>query len=104
MAKQKSSLTVDQAGENTLAQNGADAFDLPSSAPMLDTADASEQAGDPDEENPTGETPYDPPPAPRRVSAYAVALGQLERVSNYMNLEEDMRLYLRTCQRELIVH
>jgi glutamate dehydrogenase (NAD(P)+) len=104
MAKQKSPLTADQAGENTSEQNGADAFDLLTSATMLNTADASEQAGAPDEENPTGETPYDPPPAPRRVSAYAVALGQLERVSNYMNLEDDMRLYLRTCQRELIVH
>ncbi|MEJ5249203.1 MAG: Glu/Leu/Phe/Val dehydrogenase [Caldilinea sp.] len=57
-----------------------------------------------DAEHPTGETPYDPPPPPQRVSAYAVALGQLERVSNFMNLDEDIRCYLRTCQRELIVH
>lgn len=57
-----------------------------------------------DAEYPTGETPYDPPPPPQRVSAYAVALGQLERVSNFMNLDEDIRCYLRTCQRELIVH
>lgn len=57
-----------------------------------------------EEENPSGETPYDPPPPQRRVSAYAVALGQLERVSEFMNLEDDMRSYLRSCQRELIVH
>jgi len=57
-----------------------------------------------DAENPTGETPYDPVPPPRRVSAYAVALGQLDRVFNFMNLDEDIRCYLRTCQRELIVH
>lgn len=57
-----------------------------------------------DAEHPTGETPYDPAPPPRRVSAYAVALGQLDRVFNFMNLDEDIRSYLRTCQRELIVH
>jgi len=57
-----------------------------------------------DEENPSGETPYDPPLPVRRVSAYAVALGQLDRVSEFMNLEDDMRCYLRSCQRELIVH
>jgi glutamate dehydrogenase (NAD(P)+) len=57
-----------------------------------------------DAENPTGETPYDPSPPPRRVSAYAVALGQLDRVFNFMNLDDDIRCYLRTCQRELIVH
>jgi hypothetical protein len=33
-----------------------------------------------------------------------VALGQLDRVSDFMDLEDDMRVYLRTCQRELIVH
>ena len=57
----------------------------------------------PDEHNPTGQTPYDPP-IDGRASAYSVALGQLERVANFMQLEDDMRVYLRTCQRELIVH
>jgi len=54
-----------------------------------------------DETNPPGHTPYDPLP---KASAYAVALGQLNRVADFMNLEDDMRVYLRTCQRELIVH
>jgi glutamate dehydrogenase (NAD(P)+) len=54
-----------------------------------------------DETNPPGHTPYDPTP---KASAYAVALGQLNRVADFMDLEDDMRLYLRTCQRELIVH
>ncbi|MBP8292821.1 MAG: Glu/Leu/Phe/Val dehydrogenase [Caldilineaceae bacterium] len=54
-----------------------------------------------DETNPPGHTPYDPVP---HASAYAVALGQLNRVADFMQLEDDMRLYLRTCQRELIVH
>ena len=54
-----------------------------------------------DETNPPGHTPYDPIP---KASAYAVALGQLNRVADFMQLEDDMRLYLRTCQRELIVH
>jgi glutamate dehydrogenase (NAD(P)+) len=56
-----------------------------------------------DEHNPTGQTPYDPPVS-GRASAYSVALGQLDRVANFMHLEDDMRVYLRTCQRELIVH
>lgn len=56
-----------------------------------------------DEHNPLGDTPYDPP-ALHRASAYAVALGQLNHVADFMELDDDMRVYLRTCQRELIVH
>ena len=56
-----------------------------------------------DEHNPPGDTPYDPP-ADRHASAYAVALGQLDRVADFMHLDSDMRVYLSTCQRELIVH
>lgn len=56
-----------------------------------------------DEHNPVGDTPYDPP-VDRHASAYAVALGQLDRVANFMQLDDDMRVYLSTCQRELIVH
>ncbi len=44
-----------------------------------------------EEENPSGEVPFDPPPPQRRVSAYAVALGQLDRVSAFMDLQDDMR-------------
>ncbi len=56
-----------------------------------------------DENNPSGETPYDPP-VNHQASAYAVALGQLDATASFMGLEDDMRVYLRTCQRELIVH
>ena len=56
-----------------------------------------------DEHNPVGDTPYDPP-VDRHASAYAVALGQLDRVADFMQLDDDMRVYLSTCQRELIVH
>jgi glutamate dehydrogenase (NAD(P)+) len=56
-----------------------------------------------DEHNPLGDTPYDPPVL-RRASAFAVALGQLDHVADFMQLDDDMRVYLRTCQRELIVH
>ena len=56
-----------------------------------------------DEHHPLGDTPYDPP-ADRHASAYAVALGQLDRVADFMHLDDDMRVYLSTCQRELIVH
>ncbi len=100
MAKQKSQLTTET--NDPSAHNGAaDSLTNPTAAA---STDAAEQASNFDEENPSGETPYDPPPGPRRVSAYAVALGQLERVSDFMHLEDDMRVYLRTCQRELIVH
>lgn len=102
MPKLKNSSAIDPASDIALAHNGAELLDPAASA--LNPIDASEQTTNSDEENPTGETPYDPPPTPRRVSAYAVALGQLERVFNFMNLEDDMRVYLRTCQRELIVH
>jgi glutamate dehydrogenase (NAD(P)+) len=44
------------------------------------------------------------PGSPQRESAYAVAQAQLDMVADFMDLGEDMRLYLRTCQRELIVH
>jgi glutamate dehydrogenase (NAD(P)+) len=36
--------------------------------------------------------------------AYAVALAQLDAVADAMHLDDDMRLHLRHCQRELIVH
>ena len=75
------------------AQNGVDSS--ANSAP-----DESATPSD-DETNPLGHTPYDPAP---KASAYAVALGQLNRVADFMDLEDDMRVYLRTCQRELIVH
>ncbi len=39
-----------------------------------------------------------------RTSAYAVAQSQLDAVADFMELDDDLRLYLRTCQRELIVH
>jgi glutamate dehydrogenase (NAD(P)+) len=37
-------------------------------------------------------------------SAYAVAQAQLDTVADFMDLPDDMRLRLRTCQRELIVN
>lgn len=77
--------------------------DASTSSAEVESSELEEASSPHDENNPTGETPYDPP-LPRRVSAYAVALGQLERVCNVMNLEEDIHVYLRTCQRELIVH
>jgi glutamate dehydrogenase (NAD(P)+) len=40
----------------------------------------------------------------QRESAYAVAQAQLDAVADFMDLDDDLRLYLRTCQRELIVH
>ncbi len=40
----------------------------------------------------------------QRESAYAVAQAQLDAVADFMDLEDDLRLFLRTPQRELIVH
>lgn len=39
-----------------------------------------------------------------RESAYAVAQAQLDTVADFMGLDDDLRLFLRTPQRELIVH
>ncbi len=41
---------------------------------------------------------------PRKASAFSVAQAQLDQVAVDMGLSDDDRLYLRTCQRELIVH
>ncbi len=43
-------------------------------------------------------------PHPQRESAYAVAQAQLDTVADFMGLDDDLRLFLRTPQRELIVH
>ena len=40
----------------------------------------------------------------QRESAYAVAQAQLDTVADFMGLDDDLRLFLRTPQRELIVH
>ncbi len=40
----------------------------------------------------------------RKASAFSVAQAQLDQVAAFMGLSDDERLYLRTCQRELIVH
>jgi glutamate dehydrogenase (NAD(P)+) len=80
-------------GAHAQPQDPSQPAPMPDSLPVATT----------DEHNPTGQTPYDPPVI-GRASAYSVALGQLDRVANFMQLEDDMRVYLRTCQRELIVH
>ncbi len=94
MAKNKQTLEVDLLAPASGPNGAADptAIPAPSTRPTLL-----------DENNPLGDTPYDPP-VHRHASAYAVALGQLERVKDLMHLDEDMHVYLRTCQRELIVH
>ncbi len=43
-------------------------------------------------------------PGVARASAYEVAQHQLEAVAAFMGLDDDLVDYLRTCQRELIVH
>src|SRR5262245_30110181 len=55
-----------------------------------------------DQNHPPGEETLST--APPRESAYRVAQAQLDMVADFMDLDEDLRLYLRTCQRELIVH
>lgn len=40
----------------------------------------------------------------QRESAYAVAQAQLDKVADFAGLDDDLRLFLRTPQRELIVH
>lgn len=43
-------------------------------------------------------------PATQRVSAWTVAQSQFDQVADFMHLDNDTRLFLRSCQRELIVH
>jgi glutamate dehydrogenase (NAD(P)+) len=95
-----SSATV-QAANGTNGSNGAATASPTLVAPP--SSNPPQPAPSFDEHNPLGDTPYDPP-ADRHASAYAVALGQLDRVANFMHLDDDMRVYLSTCQRELIVH
>lgn len=54
-----------------------------------------------DEHHPSGDANGEPS---RRTSAWTVAQSQLDKVAAFMNLDDDQRLYLRTPQRELIVH
>jgi glutamate dehydrogenase (NAD(P)+) len=70
-----------------------------SEAPLI-LLDDSQTNSDP--HNPPGEELHTTPQP--RPSAYMVAQAQLDIVADQMELDEDMRLYLRTCQRELIVH
>jgi glutamate dehydrogenase (NAD(P)+) len=51
---------------------------------------------------PSGALPNDP--VIQRHSAYSVAQAQLDRAADFMALEEDIRCYLRSPQREMIVH
>ena len=104
MAKRNSAQDVEILAPGAASTNGGATIDGEHTVPSPTDTDHSEKPESLDEDNPTGETPYDPPPVARRVSAYAVALGQLERVFDFMDLDADMRAYLRTCQRELIVH
>ena len=55
-----------------------------------------------DRDHPAGSIPDDPPV--QRASAYRVAQSQLDAVADFMELNDDMRRYLRSPQRELIVH
>ncbi len=54
-----------------------------------------------DESHPSGDTTGEPA---RKASAWTVAQSQLDGVAAFMGLSDDQRLYLRTPQRELIVH
>jgi glutamate dehydrogenase (NAD(P)+) len=54
-----------------------------------------------DPANPPGEEPRAPH---LHTSAWDVACDQLDQVAAEMGLSDDQRLYLRMCQRELIVH
>ena len=77
MAKRNPAQDVETLVPGAVSTNGGAAIDGPAAAPTSTDVDRSEQPEASDEDNPTGETPYDPPPVARRVSAYAVALGQL---------------------------
>lgn len=73
---------------------------VPAAEPVYTPTSPSIQITDP--HYPSGDdNPFHPT---FRESAYAVAQAQLDTVADFMDLDDDLRLYLRTCQRELIVH
>lgn len=77
-------------------QNGADAptIPLPTFPPPAHSFE--------DQQRPAAGTVAHEAPSPG--SAYDVALAQLDTVADAMHLDDDLRLHLRHCQRELIVH
>lgn len=59
---------------------------------------------EPQPRSPGQQTDNRHPASVQRASAYSVAQAQLARVADVMDLDEDMRGYLRMPRRELIVH
>lgn len=92
MAKNSKSGAVATIGQNGNSQHISplDQLQLPKPSNSILLLD---QHHPPGEDNPL-----------QRESAYAVAQAQLDAVADFMGLDDDLRLYLRTCQRELIVH
>jgi glutamate dehydrogenase (NAD(P)+) len=91
----------DDAGNAEQTSPPATATDeIPADAPCGAPGIPCEQLGD--SHLPTAKLPEDPPI--RRASAYGVAQAQFDNVANFMGLDEDMRQYLRTPHREMIVH
>ena len=82
------------------SQNGNQAV---AEAPRLDATPTvpTEQLGN-NPALPTGKVPEDPPI--HRASAYGVAQKQFDNVADFMELDDDIRGYLRNPQREMIVH
>ncbi len=87
------------------------AQDKTPAAPPLPSAEAAHNGGPKpilpsvpsvDEENP--EVGGNSNGSVHKASAFAVAQAQLDQVAAFMGLSDDQRLYLRTCQRELVVH
>ncbi len=92
-----------------MAKNSPNPISKPEAAPsngageQLPAALAGEETQKASEAHfPSGRLPEDPPISEH--SAYAVAQAQLDRVADFMELDDDIRAYLRAPQRELIVH
>ncbi len=86
------------------AESMVDEATTPTATPNSDGIPSSPQdstrAVDP--HHPSGALPDDP--IIQHQSAYSVAQSQLDSAADFMGLEEDIRCYLRSPQREMIVH
>lgn len=97
MAKNRTTPSVE--GMNSHENGNADTATVTTEAattPVLPVTRTIDPQFPPGEVNPDLQT--------QRTSAYAVAQAQLDAVADFMALDDDFRRFLRTPQRELIVH
>jgi glutamate dehydrogenase (NAD(P)+) len=97
--KSQDQRTSDPTSHSPNGTNGGPVEAIEPAHPQIDERTIEQQKID--ESHPSGDTTGEPA---RKASAWTVAQSQLDNVAQLMGLSDDERLYLRTPQRELIVH